>query len=109
MPTLRELTASFEQSVNDVLGDEIIYTPDGGSPATFNAWVEFGSDDVSTQQSRANIERVTIDVPYAKIAQPAHGDRIAITIRPGKLYAPQSWEASPTGIGWIIPLQRARD
>jgi hypothetical protein len=106
MPTLRDASASIEQSLNDVLGDEITYTPADGAPATFNAWVEFGDVRLSSPGSSASADTIVIEVPFAKVAQPTKDDRIAITIRPGMLYAPAAIEQGETGQTWRIPLRK---
>lgn len=106
MTTLRDATAALEQDINDALGDEITYTPDGGSAATFNAWVDFDPKQISTGASTANVEAIEIEVPYAKVATPSRDDRIAITIRPGVTYAPAGWKTSPIGSAWRITLKK---
>lgn len=106
MPTLRDLTGSMDARLNDVLGDSITYAPAAGQAFTFNTWVEFGNADVQTQGSRSTSARVAIEVPFARVAAPSREDRISIAIRPGKIFAPASWEESPTGDAWMIDLKQ---
>ena len=106
MPTLRDLSAALESAVNDALGDEITYTPSGGEADTFNAWVEFGTVDITAGSSRATAERIVIEVPFAKVAAPSSDDRITIALRPGLTFKPASVDRAPTGDGSIIVLAK---
>jgi hypothetical protein len=109
MTVLRDLTADLDQRINDVLGDEITYTPAGGEADTFNTWVEVGSTDIVTGNSAAKAARASIEVPFTKVAEPSREDRVAIAIRPGRIYAPASWEEGQTGSAWIVQLKRVTE
>lgn len=106
MTTLRDLSPGMDQLVNDMLGDEITYTPDGGDAETFNAWVEFGPGDVTTGQTRAATEQIVIEIPFTRRELPSRADSIAITIRPDRVYSPAGWDYSLSGDGWRIVLKR---
>ena len=106
MTTLRDRTAALETMVNQTLGDEITYTVSGDDPATFDAWVEFGNQDVATGQSRVQATQIVIEIPKT-LTTPAQTDRIAVTIMPGVTWAPASWDTDDTGANWRIICKRA--
>lgn len=109
MGVLRGLTAGLNQSINAVLGDEITYTPNGGSPRTFHCWVDFGSEHFSGPGSSATKRNtITVEIPYAELdADPqTNVDRVAITIRPGLLFTPADVRDGEDGESWVIPLKQ---
>lgn len=105
MTTLRDETAAL-QLVDQELGDEITYTPEGGSPSTFDEWVAYGSEVVSAGASAGTASVKQIEVLMSVIAQPKKGDRITLSTRPGIIYQPAGWEEDVTGAKWVIPLKR---
>lgn len=106
MTTLRDATAALDQLVDDELGDEITYTPGGGSPSTFSAWVDFGSEVISAGGSAGNSQVKQIEVPMSLVDTPDKADRITLAIRPGVIYAPAGWQEDVTGEKWVIQLKR---
>lgn len=110
MTILRKATAALENVVNDILGDEITYTPEGGAPLTFNAWVEFDTDHVRAGGSSATARVRAVEVPMSRVPTPSkEGDRITIAIRPGEIFKPRDIEEGAGGETWFIPLTRVRD
>lgn len=107
MSLLRGLTAALIQSEMDILGDEITYTPDGGSPRTFMAWVEFDTEHFSAPGSSASKRVPTLEVQMKDIAAPKAGvDRIVITLRPSFIFTPADVREGPSGETWILPLKQ---
>lgn len=109
MGLLRDRTPALDAKVNAILGDEITYTPEGGSPSTFHAWVDFGTEEVSTSGSAATASSPVVEAPFANIplnAKPTRGARITITIRPGITWYPVNPRESETGDGWIFRLAK---
>lgn len=107
MTLLRDLTAGFEQTINDSLGDEITYTPSGGASVTFNAWVEFDTTILNPGSSSASTDEIAIEVPMAIVPDPLDGDRITVAILPGKTWAMKKRIRSNTGATWVLALKRA--
>lgn len=106
MTPLRAATAALEQRVNDTLGDEITYTPAVGGPATFNAWVEFGSQEFRGGGSAAITDDIVVEVPVAKVALPAPVDRITIALIPGVTFGYAKCERGETGDAWRLTLKK---
>lgn len=108
MPTLRDATLMLERGVNDALGDEITYTFGvGGTPVTFNAWVEFDTTIMNPGSSSASTDEITVEVPMATIPEPRDGDRITVAILPGMTWAFKKRARSNTGATWVLALKRA--
>lgn len=109
MGTLRDRSAALEASVNSILGDEITYTPEDGEPDTFHAWVDFGTEEVSTSGSAGSASSPMVEVPFAKVpVKPTGGARVAITIRPGIIWKPVNPRESETGDGWVFKLAKVQ-
>lgn len=110
MTRLRDETAALHTAEMDYLGDEITYTPEGGSAQTFNAWVEFDNEDLRGSVSRSSARARLIEVKKSVIASPSkEGDRITIAVLPGETYKPADVLDGATGETWRIPLMRHRD
>lgn len=90
----------------DHLGDEITYTPDGGSPATFNAWVTFGAEHFNSPGSAATKATPQVEVRAADVPSPTIRDRITIALRPGLTFAPADILDGETGETWVLPLKK---
>lgn len=107
MTVLRDATAALESAVNDHLGDEITYTPEGGSAQTFNAWVEFENDMLRGPGSASRARRRIVEVPKELIpAVSKEGDRITIQVVPGVTFKPADIEDGESGDSWRITLMK---
>lgn len=107
MTTLRDLTAEFEQTINDELGDEITYTfGAGGAPLTFNTWVEFDTTILNPGHSAASTDAIAVEVPFDKVPDPLADDRITIAVLPGLTWAMKGRNRGPTGSVWVLPLKK---
>ena len=106
MTTLRDQTAALLKAEMDFLGDEITYTPTGGAAVTFNAWVEFNTDHVTSPGSSATAYPKSVEVLMSQIADPNKADRVSIALRPGIIYAPADIIEGATGETWILPLKK---
>lgn len=92
------------------LGDEISYTPDGGSASTFNAWVEFDNEELSGGISRTVVRARLIEVLKTNVPTVSKdGDRITIAVIPGKTFKPADVLEGSTGETWRISLMQVRD
>lgn len=107
MTRLRDLTAEFEQQINDELGDEITYTfGASGAPITFNAWVEFDTTILNPGNSSASTDEITVEVPMAIVPDPIGSDTIVVTILPGMRWVIKKRARSNTGATWVLGLRR---
>lgn len=106
MTTLREATAALHRAEMDELGDEITYTPGGGGPSTFNAWVEFNNDQVATPGSSTTVHSRLVEVLKADVPAPARGDAVTIGILPGQAFVVADVQDGETGATWRLPLKR---
>lgn len=102
MGTLRNLTEEMEAAINNSHGDVITYTPDGGSPVTFDTWVEFDADQVGM----GSAAELLVEVLRSRVPAPSRADRITIAIRPGVIYAPADVRQGATGATWRLPLKK---
>jgi hypothetical protein len=110
MTRLRDATAALETVVNDTLGDEITYTPAGGEPLTFNAWVEFENALLHASGSAGRARRRVVEVPKAKVAAVnKEDDRISIAIVAGVTFKPADVEEGEGGNTWRVTLSQVRD
>jgi hypothetical protein len=109
MTNLRDLSPLIEDSVNDLLGDEITYTPAGGSADTFNAWVEFDNEELRAPGSASTARVFLVEVPKARVpVVDKEGDRISIKLLPDMVFKPARIENGETGETHRITLMAVR-
>lgn len=106
MSALRDQTAALLKAEMDHLGDEITYTPQGGSAVTFNAWVTFGAEHFNSPGSAATKATPQVEVRAADVPNPSVQDRLTIALRPGALFAPVDILDGETGETWVLPLKK---
>ena len=89
-----------------LLGDEVIYTPDGKPALKIMAFVNFGNEDRRVGGSTGIDIGYDIRIPKSQIAtEPSDADRLVITLRPGKTYRPIYAGESEDGVYWLCTLK----
>ena len=89
-----------------LLGDDVIYTIEGGSAAAIKAFVDYGTEDRRVGGSTGIDIGYDMRIPKSQLpSQPAKGDTFVIVARPGTTYKPIYAGESTDGVYWLCTMK----
>src|SRR4051812_20002895 len=103
--SLEDFGSELNLTTVDLLGDTITYTPQGGSPATFKAIVDYGDEVERLAGSNVIHGECAVEVPLSRVPFVQSGDVIHLP-KTGLDYKPRDSRRDESGDNWLIILKR---
>ena len=102
---MTDIFDDLDRITAEVVGDPITYTPAGGQPLTFNAFVEnddvlvgFGNTSGTVCDAHVQVRKIDVPVKPAK-------DSVFFLPRVGRSFNPKEATSDKTGRLWNIALK----
>lgn len=89
-----------------LLGDTVVYTPQGGAPLTLKVLADYSDGEKMLGNSRVITSEAAMEVAVADVPQPT-GQDLIFSGRVNQNFHPKDAKLDETGRNWLILLKRS--